>query len=48
MHRVDNAVLICLVLTNLVAMKFAPAFVPGLLIALVRYRKASKYSKRRG
>jgi len=48
MHRVDNTILICLVLTNLVAMKFAPAFVPWLLITLVRYRKASKYSKIRG
>ena len=42
MHLVDNAILICLVLTSLVAMKVAPVFVPGLLIALVSYRKASK------
>jgi hypothetical protein len=42
MHWVDRGVLICLVLANLVAIKFAPVFVPGLLVTLVRYRKASK------
>ena len=42
MRQTDNYVLISLVLALVVAMKLAPAFVPMLLVTLVRYRKAAK------
>ena len=42
MRQIDSRVLIGLVLALVVAIKLAPAFVPMLLVTLVRYRKAAK------
>jgi hypothetical protein len=41
MHQADRIVVVALVLASIATVKLAPAIVPMLLTALVRYRRAT-------